>query len=396
MKKIDLNIILFVVYRTSHEMESIALPRNEEHSTCVNTRGTANCRMQSKKKKIDASTNRKPNIISPRMRLHSVATTCRKQPGSLLSRFDLLFIVLDQMDPQLDRRISEHVVKSHQYRRPGTVMEPEPMHQASRIDLEEHSMNDVETHVWTRGGKKALTISSGGRKPVEDTLTKDFLRKYVHYAKSKELPDITDDASHAIENEFAQMRSKNSSKNLPITARTLETVIRLSTACAKSRLSKMVEVQDVEVAMQLLNFVLFHEFGEVEGDNSTGDDADTDNELNIAAGRASSSSSSSAANLNNNNNKRKSRDGEDNEDTMTSDEDLEDSAAFGKRTRASNNDDTHMMEDEESNDYGHGSYSSSSSSNPSKQSSRYMRLIAIIAQMTAEDDFDSTLEVAPP
>jgi DNA replication licensing factor MCM3 len=315
-------------------------------------------------------------------------------PDSLLSRFDLLFIVLDQMDPQLDRRISEHVVKSHQYRRPGTVMEPEPMHQASRIDLEEHSMNDVETHVWTRGGKKALTISSGGRKPVEDTLTKDFLRKNVHYAKSKELPDITDDASHAIENEFAQMRSKNSSKNLPITARTLETVIRLSTACAKSRLSKMVEVQDVEVAMQLLNFVLFHEFGEVEGDNSTGDDADTDNELNIAAGRASSSSSSSAANLNNNNNKRKSRDGEDNEDTMTSDEDLEDSAAFGKRTRASNNDDTHMMEDEESNDYGHGSYSSSSSSNPSKQSSRYMRLIAIIAQMTAEDDFDSTLEVA--
>lgn len=40
-------------------------------------------------------------------------------PDSLLSRFDLLFIVLDQLDPVLDRRLSEHVIRSHQYRRPG-------------------------------------------------------------------------------------------------------------------------------------------------------------------------------------------------------------------------------------------------------------------------------------
>ena len=40
-------------------------------------------------------------------------------PDSLLSRFDLLFIVLDQLDPTQDKRISEHVVRSHQYRKPG-------------------------------------------------------------------------------------------------------------------------------------------------------------------------------------------------------------------------------------------------------------------------------------
>lgn len=41
---------------------------------------------------------------------------------SLLSRFDLLFIVLDQMDPDSDREISEHVLRMHRYRTPG---EPE-------------------------------------------------------------------------------------------------------------------------------------------------------------------------------------------------------------------------------------------------------------------------------
>ena len=40
-------------------------------------------------------------------------------PDSLLSRFDLLFIVLDQMKPVHDREISMHVLRMHQYRKPG-------------------------------------------------------------------------------------------------------------------------------------------------------------------------------------------------------------------------------------------------------------------------------------
>jgi DNA replication licensing factor MCM3 len=38
---------------------------------------------------------------------------------SLLSRFDLLFIVLDKMDPENDRMISDHVLRIHRYRNPG-------------------------------------------------------------------------------------------------------------------------------------------------------------------------------------------------------------------------------------------------------------------------------------
>lgn len=38
---------------------------------------------------------------------------------SLLSRFDLLFIVLDQMDPEQDKEISDHVLRMHRYRNPN-------------------------------------------------------------------------------------------------------------------------------------------------------------------------------------------------------------------------------------------------------------------------------------
>lgn len=38
---------------------------------------------------------------------------------SLLSRFDIIFVVLDEMDPDNDRRISEHVLRMHRYRNPG-------------------------------------------------------------------------------------------------------------------------------------------------------------------------------------------------------------------------------------------------------------------------------------
>jgi DNA replication licensing factor MCM3 len=40
-------------------------------------------------------------------------------PDSLLSRFDLMFIVLDNLNPTFDRKISDHVLKMHMYRRPG-------------------------------------------------------------------------------------------------------------------------------------------------------------------------------------------------------------------------------------------------------------------------------------
>lgn len=38
---------------------------------------------------------------------------------TLLSRFDIIFVVLDEMDPDNDRRISEHILRMHRYRNQG-------------------------------------------------------------------------------------------------------------------------------------------------------------------------------------------------------------------------------------------------------------------------------------
>lgn len=188
-------------------------------------------------------------------------------PDSLLSRFDLLFIVLDQLDAKLDRTLSEHVIKSHQYRRPGTLMEPEALNSMKSINLDEMQDTSIaaDTVMWQKGNRivtdksnASMKHSNGG---VGDLLTKDFLRKYIHYAKSRIQPILSTEAMNSISTSYANMRAKQSKKNLPVTARTLETMIRLSSASAKSRLSNSVDECDVDVAMELMTFVLFHEFG---------------------------------------------------------------------------------------------------------------------------------------
>jgi DNA replicative helicase MCM subunit Mcm2 (Cdc46/Mcm family) len=47
--------------------------------------------------------------------------------------------------------------------------------------------------VWQRGGKAGAAASRGDGRSG-DTLTKDFLRKYIHYAKARIHPVLSDTA----------------------------------------------------------------------------------------------------------------------------------------------------------------------------------------------------------
>lgn len=217
---------------------------------------------------IHASLNARSSVLAAANPIYGQYDKTRRPqeniglPDSLLSRFDLLFIVLDQLDSSLDRTLSEHVIRSHQFRRAGTLMEPEPLNATTSLNLDEtqDASVAVDTAMWQRGSR-VFADGAGNKTNQGDLLTKEFLRKYIHYAKNRVFPVLSDEAMETISTSYANMRARQSRKNLPVTARTLETIIRLSSASAKARLSNSVDDCDVEVAMELMNFVLFHEIG---------------------------------------------------------------------------------------------------------------------------------------
>ncbi len=63
----------------------------------------------------------------------------------------------------------------------------------------------------------------------------EFLKKYIGFAKSKMRPELTDASRELIVQNYSELRQKQVDGVLamPITARSLETIIRLSTAHAK-------------------------------------------------------------------------------------------------------------------------------------------------------------------
>jgi DNA replication licensing factor MCM3 len=184
-------------------------------------------------------------------------------PDSLLSRFDLLFVVLDQIDPDTDRRIATHVVRGHRYR-PG---QGDVVHESDiEMDESDDDFEDKVHSIWTKPhhmtrGEFTLTQTQDDVDThADDILQHEFLRKYLHFAKTRFKPVLSEPAREAIATRYAELRSRQDDRTLPITARSLETVIRLASAHAKARLSNVVEADpDVKIAMDILGFALYHE-----------------------------------------------------------------------------------------------------------------------------------------
>jgi len=177
-------------------------------------------------------------------------------PDSLLSRFDLLFIVLDLVDPETDRMIANHVIRSHQYRpgRGDDKNDSDDDMDDSDDEFEDGAQRNQS--IW----QKSRLAGDGSHRSstAHDTLQHDFLRKYLRFAKRLE-PELSEEATEFIANEYAEMRCRQDERTLPVTARTLETVIRLATAHAKLRLSHIVEpTADCEIAMEILSFALYN------------------------------------------------------------------------------------------------------------------------------------------
>jgi DNA replication licensing factor MCM3 len=196
-------------------------------------------------------------------------------PDSLLSRFDLLFVVTDDIDDARDRQISEHVLRMHRYRQPGTE-EGAPVREQSQQTLgvgvdQETDANRI-TDVYEKYNQMlhaGVTVTSGrGSNKKVEVLSIPFVKKYIQYAKSRIRPVLTQEASDRISEIYVALRNDdmqgNQRKTSPMTVRTLETIIRLATAHAKSRLSNRVEERDALAAESILRFALFKEVLEDE------------------------------------------------------------------------------------------------------------------------------------
>ncbi|KAM4632810.1 DNA replication licensing factor MCM3 [Polymixia lowei] len=188
---------------------------------------------------------------------------------SLLSRFDLLFIMLDQTDAEQDREISDHVLRMHRYRDPRQ-QEGSALALGGSVDILATEDPDAaqEEQEEMQMYEKHNNLLHGSRRRRDKVLSKEFMRKYIHLAKAV-APVLTQEAANHIAEEYSRLRSQEQlgadlARTSPVTARTLETMIRLSTAHAKARMSKAVELEDSEVAVELVQFAYFKKVLEKE------------------------------------------------------------------------------------------------------------------------------------
>lgn len=209
---------------------------------------------------------------------------------SLLSRFDLLFVMMDIVDPEVDEKIADHVVRMHRYRMPGQ-QDGEVLPIETSADMlttyntDENKSDDEKLLIFE---KYNPLLHGSSRSSRDKIFTVQFLKKYIHVAKVLK-PVLTVESSNMIAEEYAKLRSEDmmesdTARTQPVTVRTLETLIRLSTAHAKARLSPTVQPVDAEAAIELVQFAYFKKVLEKpkrkrkRNDDASDNEADGENE----------------------------------------------------------------------------------------------------------------------
>ncbi|MEM0481147.1 MAG: minichromosome maintenance protein MCM [Candidatus Aenigmatarchaeota archaeon] len=132
-------------------------------------------------------------------------------PETLLTRFDLKFVLRDIPNPEVDKKIIEHIAKSRFFK---------------KEELEKEILEPI------------------------------FIRKYIAYARKNCKPKMTQEAFEKIAKFYEEMRQKSTGQVITITLRQLEALIRLAEASAKVRLSNEVTIEDAERAIKLMKVSL--------------------------------------------------------------------------------------------------------------------------------------------
>ncbi|MFH0970029.1 MAG: LAGLIDADG family homing endonuclease [Candidatus Diapherotrites archaeon] len=149
-------------------------------------------------------------------------------PASLISRFDLFFMMRDTLDRGRDETIAHHILATH---RAGEQLLQYQRGIKQRISKE---VEDLKQSVL----------------PIINT---ELLQKYISYARQKVFPMLTEEASLALQNFYVGLRDQGrQAGSYSATARQLEGLVRLAEASARVRLSEDVTIDDAERAIRLV------------------------------------------------------------------------------------------------------------------------------------------------
>lgn len=174
-------------------------------------------------------------------------------PDSLLSRFDLIFIIFDERESEQDRKIAERVCKNHRYSNIELVNETNVEEDFIIQPIDLFSVKDDMMF------EKGALFKSNSK---HEMLTQAYLKKFVAHARNNVMPILCDETIKLSATLWTLIREKDfvhkeGNRVLPTTIRSYETLIRLSTAHAKLRLSSAVEIADCVEAFKLMCFCIY-------------------------------------------------------------------------------------------------------------------------------------------
>ncbi|GKU04041.1 unnamed protein product [Fusarium langsethiae] len=146
----------------------------------------------------------------------------------ILSRFDILCVVRDTVEPEEDERLARFIVGSHS--------RSHPLSQADQNFMEVEHDTQAETQ--------------GSTRKAEGEIPQELLRKYILYAREHCSPKLYHIDEDKIARLFADMRRESIATGaIPITVRHLEAIIRISEAFCRMRLSEYCAAQDIDRAI---------------------------------------------------------------------------------------------------------------------------------------------------
>lgn len=173
--------------------------------------------------------------------------------AALLSRFDLIFILLDKPDEQKDQLLSAHVLA---------------LHSNEGKDSKKKASQRMNSTPSQRMQQQEDLPLGEKLKPASDfeEIHPILLKKYVLYARKHVHPKLTPEACQLIQNFYLSLRQRHkSSESTPITTRQLESMIRLSEARARMVLSPIITKEHAQDVIELMKESLYERFEDQYG-----------------------------------------------------------------------------------------------------------------------------------